>query len=191
MLFKKNVFLTKGFLKRAKKNENIKVNGIKYTQKTEFFTFSRTFYSRENVRNIYIWLLRFFKKYQFGELSGTEKACFCGCVQYVFLGLDLEYATNWTDLTRALRLLAGKSINLNLYKSTKVINPYDRGTLEACSLHRAPNPSPLPLCIAKTCRNNFNEEITPLLPTEIGERFSQTISNLGHAALLRRCELPL
>jgi hypothetical protein len=24
----------------------------------------------------------------------------------------------------------------------------------------------------------------------IGERFSQTISNLGHAALLRRCELP-
>ncbi len=35
-----------------------------------------------------------------------------GCVQYVFLGLDLEYATNWTDLTRALRLLAGKSIKL-------------------------------------------------------------------------------
>ncbi len=34
------------------------------------------------------------------------------------------------------------------------------------------------------------EEITPLLPTGIGEIFSQTISNLGHAALLRRCELP-
>ena len=27
-------------------------------------------------------------------------------------------------------------------------------------------------------------------PLGIGERFSQTISNLGHAALLRRCELP-
>ncbi len=28
-----------------------------------------------------------------------------------------------------------------------------------------------------------------LLPTRIGERFSQTVSNLGHAAHLRRCEL--
>jgi hypothetical protein len=37
----------------------------------------------------------------------------------------------------------------------------------------------------------LNEEIAPLLPTGIGERYSQTISNLGHAALLRRCELPL
>ncbi len=36
-------------------------------------------------------------------------------------------------------------------------------------------------------KNHLNEEITPLLPTGIGERFSQTISNLGHAALLRRC----
>ncbi len=35
-------------------------------------------------------------------------------------------------------------------------------------------------------RGNF-----PLLPTGIAERFSQTISNLGHAALLRRCVLPL
>ncbi len=43
-----------------------------------------------------------------------------GCVQYVFLGLDLEYATNWTDLTRALRLLAGKSIKLHL-QTTKVL----------------------------------------------------------------------
>jgi hypothetical protein len=36
----------------------------------------------------------------------------------------------------------------------------------------------------------LNEEIIPLLPTGIGERYSQTISNLGHAALLRRCETP-
>jgi hypothetical protein len=40
-------------------------------------------------------------------------------------------------------------------------------------------------------KNNLNEEITSLLPNGIGERCSQTISNLGHAALLRRCELPL
>ncbi len=36
-----------------------------------------------------------------------------------------------------------------------------------------------------------NEESTPLHPTGIGERYSQTISNLGHAALLRQDELPL
>jgi hypothetical protein len=42
----------------------------------------------------------------------------------------------------------------------------------------------------KAGRNNLNEEITPLLPTGIGQRLSQTISNLG-TPLLRRCELPL
>jgi hypothetical protein len=41
-------------------------------------------------------------------------------------------------------------------------------------------------------RNHLNEEITsPPIPTGIGERYSQTRSNLGHAALLRRCELPV
>ncbi len=45
--------------------------------------------------------------------------------------------------------------------------------------------------LAKTGKNRLNEENTPLLPTGIGERFSQTLSNLGHAALLCRCELPL
>jgi hypothetical protein len=34
-------------------------------------------------------------------------------------------------------------------------------------------------------------EITPLLHTGIGERYSQTISNLGHAALLLRYEPPI
>jgi hypothetical protein len=43
--------------------------------------------------------------------------------------------------------------------------------------------------VAKACRNRLNEEIIPLLPT--GERFNQTISNLGHAALLHRCEPPI
>ncbi len=38
--------------------------------------------------------------------------------------------------------------------------------------------------VSKASRNHLNEEITPLLPTGIGERYSQTISNLGHAALL-------
>ncbi len=38
---------------------------------------------------------------------------------------------------------------------------------------------------------DLNEEIIPVLPTGIGERFNQTMSNLGHAAVLRRRELPL
>ncbi len=57
--------------------------------------------------------------------------------------------------------------------------------------HRVRTPSPFPLLVAKAGRNLLNEEITPLLPTGIGEQYSQTISNLGQAALLRRCELPL
>jgi hypothetical protein len=56
--------------------------------------------------------------------------------------------------------------------------------------HSTPTPYPLPLHVAKTGRNHLNEEITPILPTGIGARFSQTISNLGHAAILSRCELP-
>ncbi len=53
------------------------------------------------------------------------------------------------------------------------------------------DPHPLSSARGKAGRNHLNEEITPLLLTGIGERFSQTISNLGHAALLRRCELRL
>ncbi len=51
--------------------------------------------------------------------------------------------------------------------------------------HRMPAPAPLPLPVVKAGRNNLNKEIT-----EIGERYSQTISNLGYAAFLRLCELP-
>ncbi len=38
-------------------------------------------------------------------------------------------------------------------------------------VHRPRILSPPPLCVAKTGRNNLNEEFTPLLPTGIGERF--------------------
>ncbi len=37
--------------------------------------------------------------------------------------------------------------------------------------HRSRIPSPLPLHVAKTGRNQLNEEFTPILPTGIGERF--------------------
>jgi hypothetical protein len=53
------------------------------------------------------------------------------------------------------------------------------------------DPPPPSSTRGKAGRNNLNEEITPLHPHWKGERFSQTISNLGHAALLRRRELPL
>jgi hypothetical protein len=57
-------------------------------------------------------------------------------------------------------------------------------------IYRVPTLPP-PLHVATAGKNHLNEEITPLLPTGIGERYGQTISNLGHAALLRRCELSL
>jgi hypothetical protein len=47
-------------------------------------------------------------------------------------------------------------------------------------------PPPLQVTTA-AIKNHLNEEITALLPTGIGERYCQIISNLGHAALLRRC----
>jgi hypothetical protein len=50
--------------------------------------------------------------------------------------------------------------------------------------------SPLPLLVAKAGSNHLNKEITPLLPTRIGEQYSQTISNLGQAALFHQCEFP-
>jgi hypothetical protein len=61
------------------------------------------------------------------------------------------------------------------------------------SVYRVPTPPPPSKLRSegKAGRKHLKKEITPLLPTEIGERFSQTISNLGHAALLRRSELPL
>ncbi len=49
-----------------------------------------------------------------------------------------------------------------------------------------PLPLPLPLRVAMSGRNHLNEEITPLLPTGIGKRCSQTISNLGHAEDMQR-----
>jgi hypothetical protein len=49
---------------------------------------------------------------------------------------------------------------------------------------------PPPHTRGKAGRNHLNKEINPFLPTGIGERYSQTISNLRHAAPLRRRELP-
>ncbi len=50
---------------------------------------------------------------------------------------------------------------------------------------------PIPRTRSEAGRNHLNEEIIPLLPTGIGEQYCKTISNLEHAALLHRCELPL
>ncbi len=53
------------------------------------------------------------------------------------------------------------------------------------------DPPTLPLSVATAGKNHLNEEINPLLPPGIGEGCSQTVSNVRHAALLRRCELSL
>jgi hypothetical protein len=72
------------------------------------------------------------------------------------------------------------------------INAY-KGLLKKMfiSVPQGADPPPLPQKRRKAVRNHMNWEIIPLLPTGIGERLSQTISNFEHAALLRRCELPL
>jgi hypothetical protein len=44
-------------------------------------------------------------------------------------------------------------------------------------------PLPLPLHEATAGKNHLNEEITPLLPTGIGERCCQTIAELIQGAL--------
>jgi hypothetical protein len=46
-----------------------------------------------------------------------------------------------------------------------------------------PTPPPLFLHVATAGKNHLNEKITSLLPTGMGERYCQSISNLGHAAL--------
>ncbi len=50
---------------------------------------------------------------------------------------------------------------------------------------------PTPLRVEKTDKNHLDKEMTPLLPTGIGETFSRTISNLGHAALLPMLTPPI
>jgi hypothetical protein len=49
--------------------------------------------------------------------------------------------------------------------------------------HRVPTPTPTYSTRGKEGRNHLNEKITPLLPTGIGEQYSQTKSNLGHAPM--------
>jgi hypothetical protein len=58
-------------------------------------------------------------------------------------------------------------------------------TIDGLESQGADPPPPLPLQIATAGKNHLNEEITPLLPTGMDERYIQTMSNLGHAALLR------
>jgi hypothetical protein len=72
-----------------------------------------------------------------------------------------------------------------------IIRARDLAVLRRVAQLEGADSPPPPLSVVKTGKNHLNEEITSLLPTGIGKRFNQTISNLGHAALLRRCELPL
>jgi hypothetical protein len=49
------------------------------------------------------------------------------------------------------------------------------------------DPHPFP----SSTREKAGRKTIPLLPFGIDERYGHTILNLGHAALMRRCELPL
>ncbi len=61
---------------------------------------------------------------------------------------------------------------------------------QLCSSHSVPTPPPLPLRLAKAGGKSFEPGNTPLLPTGIGERYGQTISNLGHVVIAPMCDLP-
>ncbi len=51
---------------------------------------------------------------------------------------------------------------------------------------------PLPIRLGTAGKKLFERgNYPPPLPTGIGQRYCLTISNLGHAAFFRRCELPL
>jgi hypothetical protein len=78
-------------------------------------------------------------------------------------------------------------IHVDSYKSTRTFPHPPSAGITA----QGADPPPFPLRVAKAGKNHLNAETPPLLPIVIGERYSQTISNLGHAALLRRFELPL
>ncbi len=56
--------------------------------------------------------------------------------------------------------------------------------------HRVLTPPPRPVKAVKAGTNHFEQAKYPLLPIGIGVQYSQTISKLSQAALLRRCELP-
>ncbi len=119
-----------------------------------------------------------------------------------------KYSVIFKEVVSHLCLCNCSCLNFHIYKenlifffiSVKMISPvhFPRKNAIKCLFPGTTNterhymvPPPLPLRVAKAGRNHLNEKIIPLLSTGIGERYSQTISNLGHAALLRRCELPL
>jgi hypothetical protein len=98
--------------------------------------------------------------------------------------IDIHYySVVYTEETVATLL----HIHIDRHKSTRTF-PHP---LSAGITAQGADPPPFLRRVAKADKNHLNEEITPLLPTVIGELYSQTISNLGHAALLRRFELPL
>ncbi len=73
------------------------------------------------------------------------------------------------------------SLNIWTWTSSKKVGGWD---------HRVMTPPPPPTNAEKAGRNHLSEENVHLLPAGIGERYSQTISNLCQVALLPRCELP-
>jgi hypothetical protein len=81
-------------------------------------------------------------------------------------------------------LIENKMSTVKTVVRSLCISRYDREQVRYLPTGCRPPHLP-PIRVAKTSKNQLNR-----LPTGIGERFIQTISNLGHAALLRRCELP-
>jgi hypothetical protein len=110
----------------------------------------------------------------------------CGCIVKMTGSLLAEELSScdcfWVKVSKGIVPFSDRGVTgLEPMSYTSVALPVSQGA----------DSHPLPSTRVKAGRNNLNEEITPLLPTGIGERYSQTISNLGHTALVRLCELPL
>ncbi len=86
---------------------------------------------------------------------------------------------------------SGSESGLDGFRPLPPPHPLVVGFIATQSLPQGAESLPPPSTCSKAGRNHLNKEITPLLPTGIGEKCNQTISNLRRAALLRRCELPL
>ncbi len=86
---------------------------------------------------------------------------------------SISYVINLAgrQLDRDVRVAGGHAAHRRVTRPNQLVHVDDK----------LPTPTPPPSTLGKAGRNHLNEEIiTPLLPTGIGERFSQTISNLGH-----------
>ncbi len=106
----------------------------------------------------------------------------------------LQQSSSWRSASTSSELLSFRlsawPTQITSNKPNTAVVPLHLCTNRGGAASQGANPTPSSTRIAKAGKNHLNEEITPLLPTGIDEWYSQN-TNIGHAALLRQCWLPL